>query len=66
MKMQKIQTENLKETLINLDSMLNQIEVKGTSVSLLYSSRGVLNQLFQLIEDVEERKVNEEEEEHDI
>lgn len=49
---------NLKNVIIQINSKLSEIEVKGNSVELLFASRVMLKELFENIKEIEEEEGN--------
>lgn len=47
---------NLKNVIIQINSKLSEIEVKGNSVELLFASRVMLKELFENIKEIEEEE----------
>lgn len=55
-----IEDENLREIFTRIDTSLGNVEVKGDSVSHLFTARTLLKDLFTRIEKREEIKAKEE------
>jgi hypothetical protein len=47
---------DIKEVMSKLNVKLSQVEVKGDSVEFLFASRLILKELFEKIEEVEEKE----------
>lgn len=47
---------DIKEAMSKINAKLSQIEVKGDSVEFLFASRLMLKELFENIEEVEEKE----------